>query len=109
MSTDGVYAGQHSGMHVFPKLGCVDAACRSPSWTVQYTMMVLIPNDAAVVESLREDAQVISGHIRDAYEEYLMAGQQSINTQVTVTGKNHGYHVDAQVYCPSTNATIASY
>jgi hypothetical protein len=72
-------------------------------------MMVLIPNDAAVIESLREDAQVISGHIRDAYEEYLMTGQQSINIQVTVTGKNNAYHVDAQVHCPFTNATTMLY
>jgi hypothetical protein len=108
MSTDGVN-GQHSGMHVFPKLGCVDAACRSPGWTVQYTMMVLLPNDAAVIESLREDAQIVSGHIRNAYGEYLMTGQQPINIQVTITGNNNAYHVDAQVHCPSTNATTVLY
>jgi hypothetical protein len=97
MTTDGVYGGRHTGMHVLPSAGCVDSACRSWGWTVQYSLVVLIPDDPMVLANLHEDAQVISGYIRNAYEEHLMSGERVVNVQVTMAGHNNGYHVDAQV------------
>lgn len=102
MSAHGEYDGQSTGTRVYPHLGCADAACRNPGWTVEYSTVVLTSRPVQALAQLQEDASLLRAHLKEAYRELLLPRNDAINIKIAMIGPNEGYQVDTPVHSSSS-------
>jgi hypothetical protein len=98
MSAHGEYDGQSTGTRVYPNLGCADAACRNPGWTVEYSVVVLTSRPVQTVAMLQEDASLLRTHLKETYRDLLLQRNDAINIKIAMIGPNDGYQVDTEVH-----------